>query len=394
MHHTLSFCAALGLASAALGQSMNIDFGSSASTPPSSFAASGAPGVWNSIDLLLEGQKHSDPIPLVDLNGNPTPCTMVVSVAYGTLDYPHAEISGDFTALMNDALFSLSPDIAMHITIKSLEPGDYRIIIYAWDYPTDSFGVAAFLGGSPLFPGSCGGPWTGQPTVGVTTLAQTSFINGTAAFEVVGAGPGSFFNGSGVINGLQLLKVGPAPCDPDFNNSGTVDGADLGLLLASWGGRGHADLDGSGLVDGADLGLLLAAWGDCPTIDPFDCGVQLARGRGRQGAPSDCLVVHPAPGCGEPECCDGVCTIDSTCCSLAWDQICVDIANLTAACSGGIYPKCGNPASGSCFTFNDSLPGCEDADCCDTICDIDSYCCAFTWDSFCADAASAICGES
>ncbi len=48
----------------------------------------------------------------------------------------------------------------------------------------------------------------------------------------------------------------------DLNNDGIVDGADLGLLLASWGECSGcaADLDGSGEVDGADLGLLLARW--------------------------------------------------------------------------------------------------------------------------------------
>jgi hypothetical protein len=52
-------------------------------------------------------------------------------------------------------------------------------------------------------------------------------------------------------------------CNGDLNGDGTVDGADLGLLLGAWGGPGAADLNGSGSVDGADLGLLLGAWGPC-----------------------------------------------------------------------------------------------------------------------------------
>lgn len=47
----------------------------------------------------------------------------------------------------------------------------------------------------------------------------------------------------------------------DLNGDGSVDGIDLGLLLASWGGSGAADLDLDGAVDGVDLGALLAAWG-------------------------------------------------------------------------------------------------------------------------------------
>lgn len=52
------------------------------------------------------------------------------------------------------------------------------------------------------------------------------------------------------------------PASPgDIDGDGDVDGADLGLLLASWGtAGGAADLDGSGTVDGGDLGVLLANW--------------------------------------------------------------------------------------------------------------------------------------
>ncbi|MCA9286046.1 MAG: dockerin type I repeat-containing protein [Phycisphaerales bacterium] len=63
----------------------------------------------------------------------------------------------------------------------------------------------------------------------------------------------------------ELLDIGtPVPdCLGDLNGDGTVDGADLGLLLAAWNGTGIADLDNNGVVNGADLGLLLAAWGPC-----------------------------------------------------------------------------------------------------------------------------------
>jgi hypothetical protein len=54
------------------------------------------------------------------------------------------------------------------------------------------------------------------------------------------------------------------PCVGDLNGDGAVAGADLGMLLSSWGSSGPADLNGDGSVDGADLGLLLSAWGNCP----------------------------------------------------------------------------------------------------------------------------------
>ena len=52
-----------------------------------------------------------------------------------------------------------------------------------------------------------------------------------------------------------------APSQFDLNGDSDVGGADLGLLLAQWGGPGTADFNGDGTVGGADVGLLLAAWG-------------------------------------------------------------------------------------------------------------------------------------
>jgi glucose/arabinose dehydrogenase len=55
--------------------------------------------------------------------------------------------------------------------------------------------------------------------------------------------------------------VCPPPCAAsDLNCDGVIDSADLGVLLANWGGSGAGDIDGSGAVDSADLGALLSAW--------------------------------------------------------------------------------------------------------------------------------------
>ena len=57
----------------------------------------------------------------------------------------------------------------------------------------------------------------------------------------------------------------PGCCPTDLNCDGQVDGADLGLLLGSWGPCPGcpADINGDGIVSGADLGLMLGAWGPC-----------------------------------------------------------------------------------------------------------------------------------
>ena len=63
--------------------------------------------------------------------------------------------------------------------------------------------------------------------------------------------------------GLENLgHVAAVGCHGDLDGDGSVDGRDLGLLLAQWGGGGAGDLDGSGVVDGADLAALLGEWGE------------------------------------------------------------------------------------------------------------------------------------
>ncbi len=61
----------------------------------------------------------------------------------------------------------------------------------------------------------------------------------------------------------MTVLIGNAPgLTGDLNDDGVVDGADLGLLLQSWGPCDDcaADLNGDGVVDGADLGILLQNW--------------------------------------------------------------------------------------------------------------------------------------
>ena len=105
------------------------------------------------------------------------------------------------------------------------------------------------------------------------------FQVGTCTAQTIGyyTNNASFFNGSS----WSLFAFGPdtclniaqysvmierAACRADLDGNGSVDGADLGLLLGAWGpaAGNSADLNGDGFVDGADLGLLLGAWGTCP----------------------------------------------------------------------------------------------------------------------------------
>jgi hypothetical protein len=69
--------------------------------------------------------------------------------------------------------------------------------------------------------------------------------------------------GGGVVD-LGAFERQPtgSGCVADFDGNGLVDGADLGVLIASWG-TPVGDLDDDGATGGSDLGILLATWGPC-----------------------------------------------------------------------------------------------------------------------------------
>ncbi|MEE2895277.1 MAG: hypothetical protein VX726_05985 [Planctomycetota bacterium] len=137
----------------------------------------------------------------------------------------------------------------------------------------------------------------------------------------------------------------PAACTGDFNDDGTVNGADFGALLAVWGQCTGCpeDLNGDGFVNGADLGAFLAVWGDCPDTDPCEdvncddgdpcttdsCvdGNCINEEIPGCGGKSNCGEVHPEPGCSDPVCESIVCDIDPICCTIGWDEFCVSLAN-------------------------------------------------------------------
>jgi hypothetical protein len=74
-----------------------------------------------------------------------------------------------------------------------------------------------------------------------------------------------------LLMGFVFTSVCLAPPEPcqlgDLNFDGRVSGADVSVVLVSWGTDDPiADIDGSGLVDGADLNLVLIDWDNCSKI--------------------------------------------------------------------------------------------------------------------------------
>lgn len=103
----------------------------------------------------------------------------------------------------------------------------------------------------------------------------------TSAGGHVAAGPfalhsviGECVSGATVSSDSSILTTGFITVSPsdlgcigDLFPDGTVNGVDLGILLAQWGPASPttvSDLNRDGAVDGNDLGVLLGAWGPCP----------------------------------------------------------------------------------------------------------------------------------
>ena len=110
-------------------------------------------------------------------------------------------------------------------------------------------------------------------TGGTANAVQSYYGTSSARFQntVFCGSAQPLFGGSGQFideGGNETLALCTPPCSADFIADGTVNAADLGVMLNFWGtdGSGYpgVDLDNDGIVGAADLSALLSAWGPCP----------------------------------------------------------------------------------------------------------------------------------
>ncbi len=166
-----------------------------------------------------------------------------------------------------------------------------------------------------------------------------------------------------------------------------------------------ADLDETGVVGVPDLLQLLSCWG---TLLPGDtCEVADIDGGGVVGVPDllallsqwgecpmpegfcgdegagNCCIANGSPYCNYADCCESVCADDAFCCGSEWDEQCAAAA--LALCSFCSYTSCaGQCGGGSSFCFCDAE--CLDfGDCCTDVCDECGY-------LGCDDSCNSSCG--
>ena len=98
-------------------------------------------------------------------------------------------------------------------------------------------------------------------------LARVADLNGDGFDDLLMITDSVTFRSSvDIIGSTQtVLNTYIQTCQGDIDEDGTVDVADILIVIANWGASGGpADLNNDGTVDVADILILIAAWGDCP----------------------------------------------------------------------------------------------------------------------------------
>ncbi len=174
--------------------------------------------------------------------------------------------------------------------------------------------------------------------------------------------------------------------------AGDPCGEGAGTCCAPNGTPGCDDVDCCNLVCGLDDFCCDFEW-DQSCVDSANafCGDLCAADCGSPGT-GGCCVENGTPFCDDEECCNQICAIEPFCCDNQWDLTCAAMANdPDTGCSICVNEAC-TETSGTCCLAN-GTPGCDDPQCCNTVCSIDPFCCDVTFDAQCAATAQAECGD-
>lgn len=180
------------------------------------------------------------------------------------------------------------------------------------------------------------------PKDGHLLIAESSFTLATAdAIRVL-----NLENGDSTTYMLVFNFTGLNYADYDANNDCTIDAPQWDSIIDSVAGQaGDGRCVYSANVAGPDYFGMPAhlvrcadgSWGfghfdpadatgfDTPGVANTVCPPANACGEAK--SPS-CYAAHATPGCSDALCCGSICVIDLTCCDLAWDQGCADMATL------------------------------------------------------------------
>jgi len=121
--------------------------------------------------------------------------------------------------------------------------------------------VGAYLNGVPIDLAFSGGNFTGETCINHANLPMLQQgLNTLYLYQR---------DEACVVSGLifsATVTVEGGNCPGDLNCDGVVNGADLLIMLSSWGPCAGCpgDLNNDGVINGADLLIMLSSWGGCP----------------------------------------------------------------------------------------------------------------------------------
>lgn len=154
-------------------------------------------------------------------------------------------------------------DVSVHATST---PGVFDVTFGVTNLETWSMGhISLFPSGTTgsLSPNLWNFP--GVPQYGTQVIGPVTVNSGMSPGDVFCITIGNHSANWLTCCFIELCVEVPAPlpsCDPaDLNCDGSIDAADLAILLGAWGSTGPGDLNADGVVNAADLAVLLGAWG-------------------------------------------------------------------------------------------------------------------------------------
>ena len=237
-------CALFVLASGspALAQSFNIEFGPSGSpVPPSTYAAVGWPGTWNTFSSLPTNVQF----PLVGLSGQATSAYIYNNGGTAFMSSTVSGASGGDAALMGDMFLSYNNPTDLCLWVGNLQAGTYQVIMYAMTPNNSSLLSRVRVDNASPGPTMVGGAWPGHHQLGVTYQTFTLSVpaGGTIAFH---SGLASANIQSG-LNGVQFVRQPDCYANCDLSTSPpALNVLDFSCFLNRFAaGHPYANCDGS-----------------------------------------------------------------------------------------------------------------------------------------------------
>lgn len=224
----------------AFAQALNVNFRFSSGTDPStSFGgASGQGGVWNAVNFPVS-------FALDDIDGNPT---SVVLTAVDFSSFSGTAAAGDQELLL-DSYAAVAPGVPWTVMLSGLQPGNYRLSVYAHSDPTPVPTGNLTIEGISLFniPGEFSSTDPFGPDRGLSWNSIDVRVGDDGLLVIDSAGDG-FERG---LAGLQLVPLAHLGLNIDFGGASGEPSSAFGAAASQPGqwneiGVGFSVLDGLG----------------------------------------------------------------------------------------------------------------------------------------------------